>query len=220
MKTTILISLLLSVLTIPYSNAQVWKSDELSCSDILTGCSFTGTCCSFTDFGDTGCKIDATGGTCYSPAGDNCPLGGLYATSTPGTCPVGDYLVDLEPLGPTSVSTTTTIGGEDLTSCEPLFFRACIFSKSCCLLKYDDDTGCTVSTIGGACTISGDACPFNDVTLTSYSGVCDSDGYDYAALDLDVVDATSAGGNLGTHGFLQYVAGFLVTSFLFFNHAI
>ena len=118
MKATILIS----VLTIGCSNAQItsggattFNAGGTSCSDVLTQCSFSGTCCSLTDYDETGCTLTILGGTC-SPSGSECPWQ-LSATSTSSdACPVGDYDVslDAEPSTTNNPGAASTSAGGNL----------------------------------------------------------------------------------------------------------
>ena len=90
---------------LPATNAQIisgfaftLNAGGTSCSDILTQCSFSGTCCSLTDYDETGCTFTVLGGTC-SPSGSECPWKLSVTSTSSDACPVGDYdvLLDAEP---------------------------------------------------------------------------------------------------------------------------
>jgi len=93
MKTTILASALLSVLTIPYSAGGIIRRESLTpCGDILTKCSFSGTCCSVSDYNDgKGCSLTVKGGVCSISGGSDCIWSGNMNATSSDVCPVGDY---------------------------------------------------------------------------------------------------------------------------------
>ena len=147
MKITIIISALISFLTIACSNAQITSGGATtliaagtSCSDILDKCSFSGTCCSLTDYGDDGCTLTILGGTC-SPSGSSCPWS-LSATSTSSdACPDGDYDVFSDPPTNAPVIDVSSAGGNlesrGLPFAAGFLMTALVFVSSACACSLD-----------------------------------------------------------------------------------
>lgn len=108
------------------------------------------------------------------------------------------------------------------TTCSDALAR-CSFSGTCCsLTDLNGGQGCTLTILGGTCSPSGSDCPFSFSATSTSSDACPVGDYEAVAKNEPTTappTGTSASANFGIHGF-QYVAGFLVTSLLYFNYAI